>query len=68
MQKHYTIDYSIQYNFDPNASDEEIMQIANLASKKCYRVNNHLISDIYKHASSFDMLETSMQVSKFYMN
>jgi len=68
MQKHYTTDYSIQHNFDPNASDEEILQLANLSSKKSYMVNKNVINDIYKYASSFQLLETSVITSKFYSN
>lgn len=68
MQKHYTTDYSIQHNFDPNASDEEILQLANLASKKSYMVNKNVINEIYKYASSFQLLETSVITSKFYSN
>jgi len=68
MQESYTYNYYSKMEFNTNATDEEIMLIASLAEEKAYKVNKTVKNNIYKYASSFEILEMNNSSVDVFIN
>ena len=69
MHKSYTLsNYKTPIDFNPDATDEEIMRIANMAAESKYKADNTIISNILQYASSFEFIGNSNSSQKIFLN
>jgi len=67
MPKSYTNDYCIPTDFNFDATDEEILCIANTVASKDYKADVNSINSIIRYAASFEY--TGLNYStKVYIN
>ncbi|MCK5846657.1 MAG: hypothetical protein KAG84_04405 [Bacteroidales bacterium] len=65
MPKSYTNQFYTPTEFNTNATDAEILFIANRAAEKGYKVDDAIIDNIYLHSTSFENLGLSSSVNVY---
>ncbi len=69
MLKSYTkLDYCFPTDFNADATDAEIMQIADLAAESEFKIDNNIIEEIYNYACSFEHIGSETNGADIYLN